>query len=159
MAPRNKRLSRDLSPARIRTGWDESLAAAVGSPAVRQASREHGRFLSAISRVLLATIGPYAENPAIAKRTAHVILKDAVYKELKKLPTLHAKNPEKIANFLPSSVAYDAATNTITHTYRGGGKARTNLGALEIPRCRSIQGRKLGIYRLSPWSTSVPTIT
>ena len=84
---------------------------------------------------------------------------DAVYKELKKLPTLHGKNPEKIFNFLPSSVAYDAATNTITHTYRGGGKVRTNLGALEIPDVDLFKEENWESIELSPWSSSVPTIT
>jgi hypothetical protein len=87
----------------------------------------------AISRVLLATIGPYGENPQICKRTAYVILRDAIYKELQKLPTLHAKSPEKVASFFPASVTYDVASNTITHTYRGGGTISTNLGALVIP--------------------------
>ena len=87
----------------------------------------------AISRVLLATIGPYAGCPQISKRTAHVILKDAVYKELQKLSALHAKSPEKVADFFPASVTYNVPTNTITHTYRGGGTLSTDLGALDIP--------------------------
>ena len=68
----------------------------------------------AISRVLLAVIGPYTSHPQIAKRTAHVILKDAVYKELQKLPALHAKSPEKLPDFFPATVTYDVNTNTIT---------------------------------------------
>jgi hypothetical protein len=87
----------------------------------------------AISRVLLATIGPYGGHPQITKRTAHVILKDAVYKELQKLPALHAKSPEKIPDYFPSSVIYDVGTNTITHTYRGGAATSTDLAALDIP--------------------------
>jgi hypothetical protein len=75
----------------------------------------------AISRVLLATIGSYAGHPQFSKRTASVILKDAFYKELQKLPALHAKSPEKLASLFPPSVTYDVAANTITHTYRGGG--------------------------------------
>jgi hypothetical protein len=86
-----------------------------------------------ISRVLLATVGPYSGHPQIAKRTAHVILKDAVYRELQKLPTLHSKSPEKLPDFFPPSVTYDVNTNTITHAYRGGGPLSTDLGALEIP--------------------------
>ena len=89
-------------------------------------------FYPAISRVLLATIGPYAGHSQVSKRTAHVILKDAVYKELQKLPALHAKSPEKVADCFPASVTYDATTNTITHTYRGGGTLSTDLGALSI---------------------------
>jgi hypothetical protein len=87
----------------------------------------------AISRVLLAVIGPYDGHPQISKRTAHVILKDAVYKQLQKLPALQAKNPEKIADFLPSSVTYDSTSNTLTHIYRGGATQSTNLPALQIP--------------------------
>ncbi len=87
----------------------------------------------AISRVLVATIGPYAGHPQVCKRTAHVILKDAVYKELQKLPALQAKSPEKVADLFPPSVTYDVAANTITHTYRGGGTVSTGLGALSIP--------------------------
>ena len=87
----------------------------------------------AISRVLLATIGPYRGNPQITKRTAHVILKDAVYKELQKLPALHAKSPKKIPDYFPSSVTYDAGKNTITHIYRGGSTLSTELAALDIP--------------------------
>ena len=87
----------------------------------------------AISRILLAVIGPYAGHPQIAKRTAHVILKDAVYKELQKLPTLHANHPEKIADFLPSSVTYDPTADTLTHAFRFGESAITKLSTLDIP--------------------------
>ena len=86
----------------------------------------------AISRVLLATVGPYAGHPQVSKRKAYVILKDAVYKELQRLPALHAQSPEKVGDYFPATVTYDASSNTIIHTYRGGGTLSTDLGALDI---------------------------
>jgi hypothetical protein len=87
----------------------------------------------AISRVLLAVIGPYRDLPDISTRTAYVIIKDAVYKELQKLPTLHAKEPERIADYLPSNVTYGGASNTLTHTYLRGEQRVTRLFELNIP--------------------------
>ena len=85
-----------------------------------------------ISRVLLSVIGPYDKPPQINTRTAHVIIRDAVYKELQKLPELHARNPDKLGEFLPPNVTYDAVNNTLTHTYTGGTTQTTNLSALRI---------------------------
>ena len=106
----------------------------------------------AISRVLLATIGPYSGHPQISKRTAHVILKDAIYKELQKLPALNSKSPEKLPDFFPSSVTYDVGANTITHTYRGGGTLPTDLAALNLPDIDLTDERNWQ----SPQSTSEP---
>ena len=88
----------------------------------------------AISRLLLAVIGPYRDPPEISARTAFVIIKDAVYKELQKLPILHAKEPERIADYLPSNVTYNAASNTLTHTYLRGEPRVTRLSELNIPK-------------------------
>jgi hypothetical protein len=85
-----------------------------------------------ISRVLLSVIGPYDQPPQINTRTAHVIIRDAVYKELQKLPELHARNPDKLGEFLPPNVTYNAVNNTLTHTYTGGTTQTTNLSALKI---------------------------
>src|SRR5258708_37412598 len=87
----------------------------------------------AIARVLLAVIGPYGGHPRITERTAFVILKDAVYKELQRLPDLHSKDPSKIPDYLPSNVTYDPALNTLTHAYRRGSSQVTDLSALAIP--------------------------
>jgi len=87
----------------------------------------------AVSRVLLAVIGPYGGHPQVTKRTAYVILKDAVYKELQKLPILHSNKPDKITDFLPADVTYDANTNTLVHRYRLGSPLTTNLSDLDIP--------------------------
>lgn len=89
-------------------------------------------YYPAMTRVLLATIGPYTGTPNITKRTAYIILKDAIYQELKKLPALHAKNPEKFDKFLPETTTYDSASQTLIHTYRGGNTVSTNLPALVI---------------------------
>ena len=85
-----------------------------------------------ISRVLLAVIGPYSGHSIVNKRTAFVILKDGVYKELQKLRLLHKKNPEKVAHFLPSNVKYDPKANTLTHTYSSRKEQVTNLSKLKI---------------------------
>lgn len=88
----------------------------------------------AISRVLLAVVGPYEKVAGAAQRNAYNLFRDAVYSELKKLPQLHANNPEKFDDFLPPNVTYDAKTNSLTHTYRSGNPVSTNLGSLKIPQ-------------------------
>lgn len=87
----------------------------------------------ALSRVLLAALGPFGGQPQFTKRTAHVILRDGVYKELQKLAALHAKDQNKIGDFLPTNVKYDATANTLTHIFWGGSTQITNLGELNIP--------------------------
>jgi hypothetical protein len=91
-----------------------------------------GRYPT-ISRVILATIGPYEDDEKITKRTAYVILKDAVYKELQKLPNLYVREQDKIARYLPSNVTYVAASNSLIHNFRMGAPQVTNLSALRIP--------------------------
>ena len=90
-------------------------------------------YYPSISKVLLATVGPYDEHPHLATRTAFSMLRDAVYKELQRLPLLYESKPEKIADFLPANVTYDPTANTLTHSYRGGQTAVTNLSALSLP--------------------------
>jgi hypothetical protein len=86
----------------------------------------------AISRVLLSGIGPY-ERSKIQTRSAYVILRDATYRELKSLSSLHAKHPDKIDDFLPANVKFDPTANTLAHTYTGGDVQVTRLGELDIP--------------------------
>jgi len=83
--------------------------------------------------VLLAALGPFAEQPQSTKRTAHVILKDLVYKELQKLPELYGKVQNNLDDFLPANVKYDVAANTLTHIFLRGNAQITNLAELEIP--------------------------
>src|SRR5262249_16268699 len=100
---------------------------------VEQLQKNMNGWYPAISRVLLAVIGPYESDPPVTTRTAYVILKDAVYKTLQNLSDLHNKHPEKVADFLPSDVTYDAKTNTLTHAFSGGKTKTTNLSTLIIP--------------------------
>lgn len=87
----------------------------------------------AISRVLLALIGPYENRPKITARTGYAILTDAVYRELQRLPALHAKDPVKFMAFLPPNITYDVSNNTLIHTYSTGRTDVTKLSELNIP--------------------------
>ena len=86
----------------------------------------------AITRVLLAVVGPY-ERPGVEKKNSAIeLFRAAFYRELRKLPKLHAEKPEKVANFLPNNVTYDREKNTLTHTYAGGDVAVTKLSELDV---------------------------
>jgi hypothetical protein len=89
-------------------------------------------FYPAISRVLLAVIGPYEAHEPMLKSSAFGILRDAVYKELQKLRQLNIEKPDRFANYLPPQVKYDPAANTLTFTYRLGDTRTTDLSALNI---------------------------
>src|SRR6266481_5561654 len=68
------------------------------------------------------------------ERTAWVIFKDTVYAELFRLPSLAAQHPDRVSNYFPATVTYDAAANALTHLYRGGNRSQvTALGNLNIP--------------------------
>jgi hypothetical protein len=91
----------------------------------------HG-FYPTLSRVLLAVIGPYETKAPEKPGSAAAILKDAVYSELKRLPELYDKDPEKVAERLPPNVSYDHATQSLIHTYSDGQQAVTILSDLQI---------------------------
>lgn len=86
----------------------------------------------AISRIVLATFGPYRENAPQPTATAYNILKDAAYSELQKLPELAMEHPEKLGDYFPDNIRYDVTENTLTHTYFGGSIAVTELALLKI---------------------------
>jgi hypothetical protein len=90
---------------------------------------EHGWY-PAISRVLLACVGPYKDKPAQRNRTAFNILKDATYYELH--AWLKRFDMVKIKDFLPDNVSYDKQTNTLAHSYRDGVTRATSLSELAI---------------------------
>lgn len=90
-------------------------------------------YYPAISRLILAVVGPYDDHTQGMTRTARRIFKDAVYKTFQKLPELHARKPEKISDFLPANVTYDSATNTLHHIFSDGNTRTTNLSTLVIP--------------------------
>jgi len=86
----------------------------------------------AISRVLLACVGPYHQPAAQPNRTAFNILRDATYSQLQRFPQLAASKPDKIEDFLPENVTLDSAISQLTHYYRSGEAAITNLSALNL---------------------------
>ncbi len=90
-------------------------------------------FYPAISRVMLACVGPYERNALQPGRTAFNILRDGMYLELKKLPLLAASKPKKLLDFLPDNLSFEYADSTLTHTYRDGAKVSTNLRTLLLP--------------------------
>ena len=86
----------------------------------------------AISRVLLATVGPYREESAQKNMTAFNILRDATYIQLQRLHDLAQTRSDKVQDKLPSIVRYDVERDTLTHTYSGGGESITELNTLKI---------------------------
>jgi hypothetical protein len=65
-------------------------------------------------------------------QTAYNILKDAVYFELRQLPQLAARKPDKIANYLPGNFTYDVVTTDLIQTNRNGTQAVTRLSILNL---------------------------
>jgi hypothetical protein len=64
--------------------------------------------------------------------TAFNILRNVMYRELKRLPDLAAGKPEKMADYLPKNVEYDAKRCALIHTYSGGSQATTDLRTLQL---------------------------
>jgi hypothetical protein len=89
-------------------------------------------YYPAICRVLLSTVGPYQQNALQPNMTAFNVLRNVMYRELKKLPSLAAAKPDKVSDYLPDNVSYDAQTTSLTHTYFGGEQRTTDLSALQI---------------------------
>lgn len=89
-------------------------------------------YYPTLSRVLLTTVGPYDTKAPEKKGSAAAILKDAVYFELKRLPELYKKSPEKVPERLPPNVTYHHATRSLTHTYSDGQQVKTKLSNLYI---------------------------
>jgi hypothetical protein len=52
--------------------------------------------------------------------------------------------PDKIGDYLPDHVTYDATTNRLTHTYRSGGPTINDLSALNLDAVSLIDP---GIWR------------
>lgn len=104
-------------------------------------------FYPALTRVLLAVVGPYGSKKSDSG-TAFSILQDIAYEQWSKLPQLYESHPEKISHYLPPNLEYDYQNNMLIHTYRGGDQAITKLSDLDIPE---IDLFDLGLYgRLSP---------
>lgn len=87
----------------------------------------------AITRLMLAVQGPHGAPPIIERRSAYVVLGDLFYDKLRTgLPKLATDMPDKLDNYLPPSVTYDLASNTLTRTYIDGSQRQTDLNALQI---------------------------
>lgn len=87
-------------------------------------------YYPAITRVMLAMIGPYNAPPDQTTRSSFNILRDAFYAELKSLRVLAARSPEKVLDYLPPNVTYDVTRDVLVHTYSGGSTTETDLRAL-----------------------------
>ncbi|MEQ8962995.1 MAG: hypothetical protein RLP02_34635, partial [Coleofasciculus sp. C2-GNP5-27] len=90
----------------------------------------HGWY-PAITRVLLAVIGPYGSHK-VKEKSAYKTLEDAFYFELLRLPILQLEKPEKVQHYLPPNVKYDPERNTLIQTYRDGATRETGLSALKL---------------------------
>ncbi|WP_141400519.1 hypothetical protein [Magnetospirillum sp. 15-1] len=88
-------------------------------------------WFPAMSRVMLAGIGPYGNFRNIKNRSAYVILVDAVYYELQRLSKLAAENPYKLSDFLPETTEYDTEANALIHTYADGAESTTKLADIQ----------------------------
>lgn len=109
------------------------LQQAVAVRLVKKLKHNMDGYYPTLSRVLLAVIGPYETNAPEKPGSAAAILKDAVYFELKRLPDLYDKDPEKVLERLPPNVTYDHNKKSLTHTYSGGQQATTALDDLKLP--------------------------
>jgi hypothetical protein len=89
-------------------------------------------YYPAICRVLLSTVGPYAHDALQPNMTAFNILRNVMYRELKRFPDLAATKPDKILHYLPNNSTYDIAAATLTHTYFGGAQRFTDLRSLQV---------------------------
>ncbi len=85
-----------------------------------------------ITRVLLATLGPYNARGLQPNRTAFNILREAVYAELRLFPKLAEKQPEKVAHYLPHNITFDG--KVVVHLNRDAAYGSTDLTALTIER-------------------------
>lgn len=89
-------------------------------------------YYPTVSRVLLATLGPYETNAPAKPGSAVAILKDAIYFEFRSFPELYNKDPEKALERLPPNVSYDHQSGSLIHTYSSGNEVRTVLNDLNI---------------------------
>jgi hypothetical protein len=98
-------------------------------------------YYPSISRVLLAVIGPYDRREQITKAMPAGIIREAVYKELQKLKDLHTAKQDKFGDYFPPQIRYDAATDSLTFTYRFGDALTTSLGSLDLDEVSLIDRR------------------
>lgn len=98
----------------------------------KKLSKNMEGWYPSVSRVLLATIGPFDQTKKKRSYSAFSILERAVYAELRKFPSLYANDPKKAEDFLPQNVRYDAKRATLIHRFSGGSERRTVLRKLNL---------------------------
>lgn len=100
---------------------------------IRDTIRENmDGYYPALTRLLLPIIGPY-EHPAVPQQsTAFGILRRVFYAELKKLPELVEREPNKLGDYLPKNVLYDTQKKTLIQLYRSSESDPTDLATLSI---------------------------
>jgi hypothetical protein len=98
----------------------------------------------ALTRVLLATVGPYQQNALQPNPTAFNLLRNAFYSKLSRLPELATMKPDKLQDYMPENLAFDRESATLTHTYRFGSQAIT---ALPVPEAGAVDFYDAGIRR------------
>ncbi|TSD86014.1 hypothetical protein FFK22_024660 [Mycobacterium sp. KBS0706] len=90
-----------------------------------------GRF-PAVSKIILATIGPIGDDDKRKIGTAFEILKDAIYKELGSYKIFYQEDPERAQRFLPGNVRYSIEHDTLFHRYRNGLERATELARVHV---------------------------
>lgn len=110
-------------------------------------------FYPAISRVCLSMLGPYDNKAGEDAKSSEGIIHRVVYYKLKGLAQLASSKPNQISDYLPPHVTFDAATETLTHSYRlKSGEALTVLSELEFDE-PSLLAESLDGYGGSPPTT------
>ncbi|MND36265.1 hypothetical protein D3C80_269190 [compost metagenome] len=86
----------------------------------------------AVSRSLLAALAPLDDTTEVNRRSAYMLLKRALYRELKAFPDLYGKNQKKALDKLPKNVRFDAETTTLYRLYRSREVLDINLKNIRI---------------------------
>lgn len=89
-------------------------------------------FYPAISRVLLALIGPYERKVEIKDSAAFKLLSDNFYAELQRFSEIRKRRSVSLSDFLPENVTYDPDNNALTHTFSDGETRITMLALLRF---------------------------
>ena len=101
-------------------------------------------FYPALTRVLLAVIGPYHSHPHENPRSAAALIESAFYAKMKGLRKLSKEHADRIGDYLPNYVTFDPAANVLTHTYRDGQTRTTNLSLIR-PRMPNFAAEAIAL--------------
>lgn len=87
----------------------------------------------AVSRVLLSTLAPLEDIGDVNRQSAYILLKQSLYRELRKLPELLQRDEKRALDKLPENVRFEPVTGMLFRVYRSGDERGTNLKKLSIP--------------------------